>query len=262
MPLNTSISLPKITLITPSLNQGAYLESTIQSVLAQDYPDLEYIIIDGGSSDQTLDILYKYRNQLFFISEQDRSQVHAINKGLQRASGAIIGFLNSDDLLAPGALIKIGNYFLKHPNIYWLTGRCCIIDKQGREVRRLISLYKEIWLLTRSRTALLLLNYISQPATFWRRYAFEAIGYFDEKWHYTMEYDYWLRLSQGYQLWLINDILANFRIHSTSKSMLGSQAQFAEDLLVARCYTESRLIIKLHDLHNRLIMAVYRLLQQ
>jgi glycosyltransferase involved in cell wall biosynthesis len=153
---------PKISIITPSFNQGAFIEETIQSVLSQEYPNLEYMIVDGGSTDDTLDILHKYQDQLTWISEPDRGQVDAINKGLKLASGEVLAYLNSDDLYLPGALRKVGAYFAEHPQAEWLTGYCRNVDGEGQPIRGLIRAYKNFWLSRPSYRVLLVLNYIAQ----------------------------------------------------------------------------------------------------
>ena len=254
--------LPRLTLITPSYNQQAYIEHTIRSVLSQDYPNLEYLVVDGGSTDSTLEILKRYRDKLTFNSEADRGQTHAINKGLLRATGDIVGYLNSDDVLEPGALHIVGEFFRAHPQAGWVTGYCRIIDAQNRPVRQPIGAYKNFWLRTCSRSVLAVLNYISQPATFWRRGALPDGGFLDENCHYAMDYDLWLRLSQRYPLALIRQTLANFRVHPQSKGGTSAAAQFAEDLLVARRHVPSGTLVKLHALHNALILAVYHWLQR
>src|SRR5688500_4533124 len=118
---------PKISIITPSLNQGDFIEQTILSVLSQDYPNLEYLVVDGGSSDATLGVLAKYAGKVTWISEADKGQTDAINKGLRRATGSIVGYLNADDLLLPGTLNKIGEVFSDHPQARWATGTCRIV---------------------------------------------------------------------------------------------------------------------------------------
>lgn len=251
-------NLPRMTIITPSFNQGAYIEQTIRSILDQGYPDLEYWVLDGGSTDETLDILRKYESRLQWISEKDRGQSHAINKGLRKATGEIIAFLNSDDYYEPGALLKVGQFFAGTPKAAWVTGKCRTVDPQGQEMRRSITLYKNLWLRTRSYKALLVLNYISQPATFWRKEVVDRIGEFDEALRYTMDYDYWLRVGQHYRLWFINEYLTAFRLHPSSKSGSSTEAQFAEDLETARRYVPHPVFARLHTLHNALIMAVYR----
>src|SRR5438132_9480052 len=114
---------PKISIVTPSFDQGRFIEETIRSVLDQNYPNLEYLIIDGGSTDQTIDIIRKYEKQLsYWESEKDRGQVHAINKGLARATGGICAFLNSHDVYLPGTLATVAKYFDEHPKAEWICG--------------------------------------------------------------------------------------------------------------------------------------------
>ena len=252
--------LPRITIITPSYNQGAYIEQTISSVLDQDYPDLEYIVMDGGSTDQTLELLRKYESRLIWVSEPDRGQSHAINKGMARATGEVIGYLNSDDQLMPGALLKVGGFFQDHPEAFWITGKCRTVNDANQDIRKPITLYKNFWLSTRSSAPLSVLNYIYQPATFWRKGAVEQVGYFDESRYYAMDYDYWLRLRKHFRLWFLDDNLACFRVHATSKGVTSAPAHFEDDLAVARAHITSRPLLKLHQIHNVLIVSVYRLL--
>lgn len=251
-------ALPRITIITPSYNQGEYIEQTISSVLDQDYPDLEYIVMDGGSTDQTIDLLKKHEPRLIWVSEPDRGQSHAINKGMQRATGEVIGYLNSDDQLMPGALLKVGRFFLDHPQAFWVTGKCRTVNSAEKDIRKPITLYKNFWLSTRSSAPLSVLNYIYQPATFWRKGAMEKVGYFDESRYYAMDYDYWLRLRKHYRLWILDENLACFRVHATSKGVTSAPAHFEDDLAVARMHISSGLILKLHALHNQLIVFSYR----
>ena len=249
---------PKITVITPSFNQGQYIEQTIRSVLDQGYPFLEYLVLDGGSTDQTPEILRRYQGRLTFISESDRGQTHAINKGLAMATGDILCYLNSDDQLAPKALEKVGSFFLNHPECAWLTGRARIIDGDGREILKLITCYKNTWLLIHSPSVFAVLNYVSQPSTFWRRSLTDRIGIFDESLHYAMDYDYWLRLMQVEKLWVLQDYLALYRVHAESKGSTGAALHFSEELQVARRNIPVRGLLGLHAMHNRLILWVYK----
>jgi glycosyltransferase involved in cell wall biosynthesis len=251
---------PRITIITPSYNQGQFITETIESVLSQGYPNLEYIVIDGGSTDQTLDVLKVYDGRLFWVSQKDRGQSHAINKGLKRSTGDIISFLNSDDLLEPMALAKVAKFFVDHPEASWLTGKCRTVDPNGNEIRRWVTLYKNLWLRFANHRMLKVLNYISQPATFWRRQVIETVGYFDEQWQYAMDYDYSLRVGQHFRLWFLDEYLACFRIHPTSKAGASAHAQFDIDLEIAGRHVSSPLLIRLHALHNAMIVAIYRLL--
>ena len=250
---------PRITIITPSYNQGEFIEQTIQSILGQEYPDLEYMVIDGGSTDGTLDVLTKYDGRIKWVSEPDRGQSHAINKGLRTATGDVVAFLNSDDLYEPGALLEVGRFFSRHPQAAWLTGRCRVIDQNGREIRKWMTFIKNFWLRTRSFAVLQVLDYVSQPATFWRREVVEKVGFFDENLRYAMDYDYSLRVGQHFKLWVLDEYLASFRIHPTSKAGASASAQFDVDLEIARAHVSSPALIALHRLSNWIVVTLYRI---
>ncbi len=250
---------PRLSIITPSYNQGAFIEETIKSVLAQDYPNLEHIVVDGGSTDNTIAVLKNYERSLHWISEPDHGQADAINKGLRMATGDIVAYLNSDDLYEPGALKTVGEFFACHSQAAWVTGRCRTINQSNQEIRRGITAYKNIWLHLHHDKVLYVLNYISQPATFWRRAVVARVGYFDETLHYTMDYEYWLRIiSRNYRLWTLNVYLAQFRVHSSSKSGSTANAQFNEQLKVAQRYVHSSFVLALHQLHNAVSVAIYK----
>jgi glycosyltransferase involved in cell wall biosynthesis len=253
-------TLPKISIITPSYNQSQYIETTIQSVLEQEYPNLEYIVVDGGSTDGTLDVLTKFGSRLHWISEKDRGQSDALNKGLRLASGDIWAYINSDDLYLPGAFQRVGEYFATHSNVDWVTGFCQIIDQNGKQIRKSIRLYKNFWLQFRSYRLLQVIDYISQPATFWSRRVVDRTGMFNESLHYSMDYDYSLRVGQSYKLHVIPADLAAFRIHPASKSH-SIRDHFNADLAIARSYTRSSILTGLHRIHNALIVAAYERLQ-
>lgn len=257
---NTRTALPRISVITPTFNQGAFIEQTIRSVLDQAYPYLEYLVMDGGSTDNTLEILKQYAGRLQWFSEQDHGQSHAINKGIRLATGDVIAYLNSDDVYEPGALLRVGQYCAAHPQARWVTGRCRFINQEGLEIRRPVTLYKYFWLLTRSYRALQTLDYVSQPATFWHRAVIERVGDFDETLYYTMDYDYSLRVGKQFKLHLIPHLLASYRVHTSSKTFTSAaavRAQFAEDLAVARKHGAPPLLAWLHARHNDFITYVY-----
>jgi len=252
---------PKISIITPSFNQAEFIERTIKSVLSQDYPNLEYIVMDGGSTDGTVEILKKYSQKIIWRSEKDKGQGDAINKGLKLARGEILGYLNSDDVLAPGALKAVADFLVKNPKKMWVFGKCRIIDEKDKEMRKSITAYKNFWLERYHYSTLLVLNYISQPAVFWRREAYEKIGEFDTNEYWELDYDYWLRLGKRYQPGLINQYLANFRVHQKAKTAIDLK-HFLGEARVARKYTKNPLLIGLHYLNFLSIVVGYFLLSK
>lgn len=253
--------LPRISVIVPSYNQGEFIEETIVSVLGQNYPDLELIVIDGGSTDRTLEILKRYGDQIIWVSEPDDGQTEAINKGLKMATGEVVAFLNSDDIYLPESLDHVGQHFVINPHSKVVTGICVIIDREGNRTRKLIEAYKKFWLRFGGRNTLLVLNYISQPATFWKRSLIEEIGLLDENLEYTMDYDYWLRISEKYPIDRIYQKLAGFRVHDSSKTISSNEMQLAENYLVTK-QNASGVILLLRKFHNSIIRRVYEILSR
>ncbi len=203
---------PRISIVTPSFNQARFLEDTIRSVLDQGYPDLEYIIIDGGSTDGSLDIIRKYTAQLaFYSSERDNGQTDAINKGLRRITGDVWSYLCSDDTLVSGALHCCADVFM--------TTKCDVVfgDCNFVTVDGVVSRIKLAGPFDRDR--LIRDNYIWQPSVFLRRGILEKFGYFDESLKYAMDYEYWLRISEGARFHYVGRTLANYRLHAGSKTI-------------------------------------------
>ncbi len=252
--------LPKISIITPTLNQGAFIERTIRSILDQNYPHLELIVMDGGSRDGTIDILKKYENRLKWVSEKDEGQSDAINKGISRSTGDIVAYLNSDDLYEPGALHHVADFFLSHPDAMWLAGRCRIIDERDREIRRAITAYKNFLLRHYSYGMLLVTNPISQPATFWRRAVVDELGLFDRSEHLVMDYEYWLRIGKKYRPAILNDYLASFRVYAASKTSSSFMTTFRREMEIARRYSDSTALNALHYLSYCGISSIYLLI--
>lgn len=252
--------LPKISVITPTLNQGRFIERTIRSIHGQGYPNLEHIVVDGGSTDGTLDILKRYEDRLQWSSEKDAGQADAINRGIGRSSGEIITYLNSDDIYETGALLRVAESFAKNPDAQWLTGRCRIINEQDLEVRRAITAYKNFLLDRYSYALLLVTNPLSQPSTFWRRNVVDEIGLFDMNEHYVMDYDYWLRIGSKYPPLVLKDYLAGFRVYAASKTSSTFLRSFREELEIAKKYSPSRGLLALHRLSYLGISAVYLVL--
>ena len=220
-----------ISIITPSYNQGQFLEQTIQSVLAQDYPHIEYLIIDGGSKDNSIEIIQRYAKRLaYWESSSDRGQAHAINKGLQRASGEVLGWLNSDDLLLPDAVSRVVAAFRDHPDVDVVYGRIERIDERGEIVPTpLLPKDKVVF----SKQLVVGECVINQPGAFWQRSIMEKAGMLDEDLHYAMDYEYWIRLAlAGAQFMRLPETLAQFRLSGSSKTVGQLVYMSLEDLSV------------------------------
>jgi glycosyltransferase involved in cell wall biosynthesis len=237
----------KISVITPSYNQSGYIERTIRSVLDQEtaFP-LEYIIVDGGSIDGTTEILERYSGKVKWISEKDKGQSDALNKGIGLSSGDIIGWLNSDDLYLPGTLQKVGDYFNAHPDCTWLYGKCRIIDEEDREFRKWMTFYKNMVSKRFSFPFLLIENFISQPAVFFKRTAFEKAGPLNLDLPLAMDYDLWIRLAKAGKPGVLDDYLACFRVHKKAKSTQYSKQQFLEQYSIHKIHDQRKFLLLMH----------------
>jgi glycosyltransferase involved in cell wall biosynthesis len=253
-----------ITVLTPSLDQAAFVERTIESVLSQrGHFTLEYLVQDGGSTDGTQQVLARYAaaGRLTARVEPDRGQADAVNKALAAATGEVIGWVNSDDLLLPGALDRVAQAFTADPSLVWLHSRCRIIDEQDRPIRRWLEAYKHRKARHHTFERLLVENYISQMTVFVRRSALVQVGPLDPELHYTFDYDLWLRLARLAPPRYLDEPLAAFRFYRTSKSGARYPAQFAEDWQVfLRHAPPSRLLRLRKRGKTGLILAVYRAL--
>jgi glycosyltransferase involved in cell wall biosynthesis len=214
-----------ISVVTPSYNQGNFIQSTLDSVLKQDYPDVEHIVMDGGSTDGTIHVLENYGDpRLKWKSEPDNGQADAINKGMRVATGEILAYLNSDDIYLPGTLAFVSKYFESHPECDVLHGDCLSIGADGEEIAPMLqgSPYN-------LRDAFTKRWHMPQPAVFWRKRVTETIGLFDESLHYALDYDYWLRMiiAGCYPIYVARP-LAGFRFHEDSKT-ISQSAAFLED---------------------------------
>lgn len=219
----------KISIITPSFNHARFIRRTVDSVLSQqgDF-ELEYRVLDGASTDGTVDILRSYGDRLQWKSEKDNGQVDAINKGLRSVTGDIVAWLNSDDVLMPGALARVSRAFAENPSVEWVHGRCRIIDAEDREVRRWISAYKHYRCQRHSFANLLTEAYVSQMTTFWRRSVHDEVGYIDPSFRLSFDHEFFLRLAKRGDPVYLDEELACFRWYETSKSGEGYVAQMTE----------------------------------
>jgi glycosyltransferase involved in cell wall biosynthesis len=222
-------SEPLVSIVTPSYNQRRYLEDTIQSVLSQDYPALEYFIIDGGSSDGSLEIIQKYADRLAaWISEPDQGQTDAINKGFALSRGKIMAWINSDDLYAPGAISEAVAYLQSHPGVGMVYGNTDLIDQWGRKIGSFNAQQTSYQRLMRGGV------YIPQPAAFWRRSLWQQAGPLDPSFYFAMDYDLWVRFAKISPIVYTPRLWARFRIHGGGKTTLSD----------ARCWPEMRRVFQ------------------
>ncbi len=224
---------PLVSIITPSFNQARYIEATINSVLSQDYPNIEYIIVDGSSQDGTVDIIKKYTldsgsllpntRQLavgiqkhtisWWVSEQDKGQTDAINKGFARARGQILAWLNSDDTYEPGAISAAVKYLQSHPEAGMVYGDCNFINETGRVIGKFSSAQTDYRLLRQGYA------HIPQQTMFFRADLWKQVGPLDPSFYFAMDYDLWTRLAARAELKYVPQTWANFRLHTTGKTI-------------------------------------------
>jgi len=211
--------LPKISIITPSYNQGKYIEQTIQSVLNQNYPNLEYIIVDGGSTDNTIDIIKKYEQHItYWVSEPDKGQTDAINKGFLKCTGDIFNWINSDDYYEPGALLTLGNLFNDNPGMNVVCGKEWGFNEANPQERVLHpgSVIRENVFET------IQTGIIDQPCTFFRKHTIDDFFPMDSALRYVMDRQLWWRYLLQYgqlNIMQVNDVFTNFRLHPQSKTV-------------------------------------------
>lgn len=224
----TDSSLPLVSIITPSFNQVRYLEATIQSVFSQDYPHIEYMIVDGGSDDGSVDVIKKYESKLaWWVSEKDKGQTDAINKGFAQARGEILAWLNSDDTYEPRAVSAAVSYLQEHPQVGMVYGDCNFINEAGREIGKFGSAQTSYRLLRQGY------SHIPQQTMFFRADLWEQVGPLDPSFYFAMDYDLWTRIAARSEIRYVPQTWANFRLHTSGKTIL------ADD----RCWPE---MIKVH----------------
>lgn len=212
-------ALPRITVVTPSYNQARFLATTIESVVHQEYPGLEFMIVDGGSTDDSLSIIHTYENKIaYWTSEPDRGQSSAINKGFVRATGDIVAWLNSDDCYCKNALTVVGNYFALHPGCMWLAGNILFMDVNGKIIRRKKPYFSRFILRHGSSS-------LYQPNVFVNRKVLKEVGFLNEEFHAIMDREWFCRIAERYEPALVDVDLALFRWHPASKSSSGNKSK-------------------------------------
>ena len=220
-------SKPLVSIITPSFNQAEYLESTILSVLNQDYPNIEYIVIDGGSADGSVEIIRKYENQIaYWISEKDQGQTDALNKGFSVANGEIFAWINSDDLLLPGAVSQAVHELLAHPTAAMVYGQADYIDNKGNVIGHFPARQTNLKKLKNGFV------HIPQQASFFRAENWHKVAPLDPSFNFAMDYDLWVRLAKMGELIFVQKVWAQFRLHANAKTIYADNECWPEMLRV------------------------------
>ena len=222
-------NLPLVSIVTPSFNQGEFIEATIQSVLAQDYPNIEYIVIDGASTDATVNVLQRYAEKISWISEPDRGQSDAINKGFLRARGDILAWMCSDDLYEPDTVSQVIEHFRQHGTTDMVYGECQYIDSQGQPIGKYPSSEFDI-------SSLLPFCFIPQPTVFMRRSLLDCVGMVDADLQYAMDLDLWARVAMSGRIDFMPQVLARYRLHDGTKTVSSSSAVEREGIRVRERY--------------------------
>jgi glycosyltransferase involved in cell wall biosynthesis len=217
-----------VSIITPSYNQGKYLTETMRSVLEQDYPRIEYIVIDGGSTDNTLEVIKSFEKRLaYWVSEKDKGQTDAINKGFNRAKGQILAYINSDDTYNTGAVSAAVNYLNEHPDVGVVYSDLNFIDEKSNVIGKFPAAQTDLKKLRRGYV------HVPQPATFFRAEYWKQVGPLDPSFYFAMDYDLWVRLAGLTRLqYLPGPVWANFRMHLSGKTISANDRCWPEMLRV------------------------------
>jgi glycosyltransferase involved in cell wall biosynthesis len=230
--------LPLVSIVTPSFNQARYIEATIQSVHSQDYPRIEYLIVDGGSTDGSVEIIKKYQGRggvtpplqrhpiHWWVSEPDKGQTDAINKGFERAQGQILAWLNSDDTYEPGAVSAAVKFLLDHPQVGMVYGDCNFIDENGNVIGKFWAAQTDYRLLRQGYV------HIPQQTMFFRAELWKQVGPLDPSFYFAMDYDLWTRLAARTELKYVPQTWANFRLHTTGKTIVADDRCWPEMIRV------------------------------
>ncbi len=214
IPLTQPEHLPLVSIITPSFNQARFLEACMQSVLSQDYPNIEYIVMDGGSTDGSLELIQKYQHRLsHWESLPDKGQTDAINKGFAKAQGEILAWLNSDDILLPGAVSAAVRALQSHTEVGMVYGDATFINAEGREIGDFAAAQTDLKKLQRGYV------HIPQQASFFKASLWKEVGPLDTSFYFAMDYDLWVRLAKKAPLLYIPECWASFRLHGDTKTI-------------------------------------------
>ena len=216
-----------ISIVTPSFNQAPFIEETVRSVLSQDYPHMEYLIVDGGSTDGTVELIKQYESKLsWWVSEPDQGQTDAINKGFAQAKGEILAWINSDDVYQPGAVLAAARYLQNHPDVGMVYGDCHYINEAGDVIGKFRSAQTTYRRLRQGYSP------IPQQTAFFRANVWRQVGPLDPSFYFAMDYDLWTRLAARTQIKYIPQTWANFRLHTSGKTIISDDRCWPEMLNV------------------------------
>ena len=243
---------PLVSIVTPSFNQAEFIEDTIRSVLEQDYPRLEYIVVDGGSTDGTIDILKKYHGKIHWVSEPDDGQTNAINKGFLLAKGEILGWINSDDFYLPGAIKTAITFLRNHPEFMMVHGDCQVINSNGsiKSVRKTADFGLD---------KLIGVDTIAQPTVLFRRQVLKMIGLLNERLEYVFDWEFWVRMGiKNLKTKHIPVVLAAFREHRESKTLSRKELFWQERFLVlGQIFSSADTPVEIKSLEQRAFSGVF-----
>ena len=248
---------PKITIVTPNYNKGNYLEHTIRSVLSQGYPNLEYIIIDGGSTDGSVEIIKKYASQLaYWVSEPDSGIYYAVKKGFEHSTGEIMAWINSDDMYHPNSLFTVAQTFHDCPQVSWLVGKQTHYDERNRTVLTTNSKYFNHFSFLMYRY-----QWVQQESTFWRRQLYEKVGGIGVKYKLAGDFDLWMRFSRHEKMYISDALIGGFRhcdeqlSHDINKYQEEAEAIISSE----RIFEEEKKLIRVMNFRNRIIPFLQKL---
>lgn len=245
---------PLISIIIPSFNKVRFIGKTLESIVSQDYQNYEVIIQDGGSTDGTLKIIEKYAKKysgrIHVESKKDKGQWDAINKGMRKAKGKILAFINADDVYKDGALAEIEKLYRLNIDALWFVGRGHVIDAKGEKIAVWPTRYKNLLLTINHQSLLLIVNYLMQPSVFITKKAWKRFGPFIGSKNFVMEYDLWLKIAKLKMPVVSKKYLSSFRIEPGTITKKYSDTLLKEDEKIIKRHTDSSLILFLHRLHN------------
>lgn len=246
------MELPKISIVIPSYNKSGFIGKTLESIFSQRYKSIEVIIQDGGSTDETIEIIKKFARKypIIWESKKDKGQLDAINIGLKKATGEILTFINADDCYVPGAFTAISNAYMASSDTLWFAGRGIVIDEKGEEIAKAVTWYKNLLLSINSKFYLLVINYLMQPSIFFTKASFVKYGPFTGTPNFITEYDFWLKLSKVSMPVIVNKNISKFRIEENTKTKTMSGKLLSADWEVVNKYTKNSVVLALHKLNN------------